>query len=327
MKKYSFALTILAALMLAGCGKLSGGEPTPAPALQTTEAVQTPAPETVQPAPVETPAVTAAPARQPGERFDTVIIMEGMEETVHYEHIRNDSLGIEMDYDFEAFTRESTPDRERFVSVWDRQEDPENYFEIIHSPEEPKAVADFVSQAYSREYDITSVPRVLERAGNCVRIEASVAKGTNRMVDHLQAVYIIPAPEGCIVVTTHAAIEASEGFWRRIDYLLNTLSIIGKSSEKQLTDEQAVAAIRSYCIAQDPGLEQLVNAGEYPTYWDIASSDENSVVVVFRASTGALNRYYIDRSTGNVYVTEQVPGIIDEEQRTSETLNVWDYAG
>ena len=47
--------------------------------------------------------------------------------------------------------------------------------------------------------------------------------------------------------------------------------------------------------------------------------------MVFRAATGALNRYYIDRSTGSAYVTEQVPGIIDEEQRTGESLNVRDY--
>ena len=41
--------------------------------------------------------------------------------------------------------------------------------------------------------------------------------------------------------------------------------------------------------------------------------------------SGNSNRYYIDRSTGETYVTEFVPCIIEEEQHTDETLNVWDY--
>ena len=37
-------------------------------------------------------------------------------------------------------------------------------------------------------------------------------------------------------------------------------------------------------------------------------------------------RYYIDPTSGETYSTELVPGIIDEEQRTGESLNVKDYA-
>ena len=36
-------------------------------------------------------------------------------------------------------------------------------------------------------------------------------------------------------------------------------------------------------------------------------------------------RYYVNPSTGETYVTELVPGIIDEEQKTDETFNVRDY--
>ena len=100
----------------------------------------------------------------------------------------------------------------------------------------------------------------------------------------------------------------------------------GKSkNESVITDEQAVAAIRNYCYINNSDLEGIVNEGEYPVYWDISASDENEIVVVFRSYTGALNYYYIDPVSGDTYVTELVPGIIDEEQRTDETFNVKDY--
>ena len=55
--------------------------------------------DTSEPAsPALTPVGTAAPTvprRQVGERYDRVIMIEGMEETVHYEQIRNDTVGIE----------------------------------------------------------------------------------------------------------------------------------------------------------------------------------------------------------------------------------------
>lgn len=96
---------------------------------------------------------------------------------------------------------------------------------------------------------------------------------------------------------------------------------------EKLSDEQALAAIRNYCFSRNPELEGIVKAGEYPVYWDISSSDEQGIVVLFRSYTGAQNRYYIDRLSGETYVTEFVPGIIDEEQRTDESFNIRDYFG
>ena len=95
-------------------------------------------------------------------------------------------------------------------------------------------------------------------------------------------------------------------------------------SQEKLTDDQALEAIRDYCISGNPDLEKMVNEGEYPTYWEVVSSDDKEIVVLYRSYTAALTRYYIDRESGETYVTEQVPGIIDEEQRTDETLNVYD---
>ena len=48
-------------------------------------------------------------------------------------------------------------------------------------------------------------------------------------------------------------------------------------------------------------------------------------MVLFRSYTGAQIRYYIDRATGETYVTEFVPGITAQEQQTEERLNVRDY--
>lgn len=321
MKRVILVCISVTALLLAGCGML---QKTPEAAPQPTAEVLPPAPETAQPTPI-VPTPTPAPVRQDGERFDAVIMLEGMEETVHYEHLKNETLGFEMDYDYESLVRQREADREYFISVYDNPDDPENFLEITFVPQDADTVAAFVSEALSREYDLTNVTRTLARAGDCTRIEASVIKGTNRMAPQLQAVYLIPAGDGCLLATTHAAIEASEGFWRRFDYMLNTLSVLERGESLALTDEQALAAVRRLCMAENPELEGIVNSGEYPVYWEIADSDTENVVVLYRSYTGAQVRYYIDRATGDAAVTEFVPGITPEEQPTGETLNVRAY--
>ena len=113
---------ILAVAMLltvfSACGKKA--ESNQAGSASNTESA-TPAPT---PTPTVSPTATAEPSASPaaagrkdGERFESVITIEGMEETVHYEHIRNESIGFEMDYDYENFQRRSEADRECFISV------------------------------------------------------------------------------------------------------------------------------------------------------------------------------------------------------------------
>lgn len=97
------------------------------------------------------------------------------------------------------------------------------------------------------------------------------------------------------------------------------------SSPETISEEQAMKAIQNYCYSINPDLESIVNEGKYPAYWDISSSDDNEIVILFRSYTGAQNRYYIDRKTGDTYVTEFVPGIMDEEERTDESFNVTDF--
>ena len=94
---------------------------------------------------------------------------------------------------------------------------------------------------------------------------------------------------------------------------------------EKLSDEQALTAVRNYCFTINPDLESVVNAEEYPVYWEIAANDGQEIVVLFRSYTGAQVRYYIDRTTGETSVTEFVPGITPEEQKTEESFNVRDY--
>ncbi len=170
--------------------------------------------------------VEPAVVRQDGERFEAVIVMEGMEETVHYEHIVNASLDFEMDYDYESLARCSDSEQECFISVWDGPGNPENFLEVWHSAEDADTVAASVRAELSQEFDLLEHTRVLDRAGECIYIEASELKGTGQMADQLQAVYIIPAPDGCFVATAHYAVEAAEGFARRFAYMLQTISAI-----------------------------------------------------------------------------------------------------
>ena len=92
-----------------------------------------------------------------------------------------------------------------------------------------------------------------------------------------------------------------------------------------ITDDQAIAAIRNYCHINNPDLADIEKAGEYPVYWDIASSNDKEIVVLFRSYTGAQVRYYINPASGDTYVTEFVPGITEDEERTDESFNVKDY--
>jgi len=271
-----------------------------------------------------TPSKTNA-GRKDGERFEEVIIIEGIEETVKYEHVRNEEVGFELDYDYETFVRDQKPNREIFRSVYDNAEKPSIYLEVKYSSKEADGAAASVSEELSKDYDLTKSSVTLEGAGNCVRIEASNAKGNGGTPDLMQTVYVIPASKGCIIATAHYTFESSEGFGRRFSAILNTLEVIGRKEAAKLSDDQALMAIKNYCYAGNPSLKEIEAAGEYPVNWEITSSSAQEIVVLYAAYTGAQIRYYIDPVTGETYVTEFVPGITAEEERTSESFNMRDY--
>ena len=98
-----------------------------------------------------------------------------------------------------------------------------------------------------------------------------------------------------------------------------------ESSADALTEDQALAAVKNYCLQQNPELKTKAESDETAVYWNASANDDGRIVVLFRSYTGAQIRYYVDPVSGEAYVTELVPGIIDEEQRTEESLNVRDY--
>ncbi len=327
MKKSILSLLLIAAMMLslAACGAVPASQnDTPAAEAESQSAASDDGQIIVE----ETIETAARDERQDGERFEAVIMMEGMEETVRYEHIRREDLGFAMDYDYENFVRQSDGDRERFVSDWDDPADPQNYLEVSYDTGNANLVADVLSAGLSDVYDLLRDERELDNGLKCLRIEASAIKGTNQMADMIQEIYIIPAGSGSIVARAYYAIEGAEGFGRRFAYMVRTLNALERDAEGMpVEDELALSIIQNYCLTQNPDLQEIVDAGEYQTYWEIESSDEQQVVILFRSYTGALVRYYIDRATGDTYVTEFVPGITAEEQRTEESFNLWDQVG
>ena len=232
-KKLITVLSVVLAVALlltvfSACGKKA--ESDQAGSASTTESA-TPAPTpSVSPTPTAEPSASpAAAGRKDGERFESVITIEGMEETVHYEHIRNESIGFEMDYDYENFQRRSEADRECFISVWDDAANPENYLEVKHLSQDAEAAAASIAQGLSDRYDVGRSTFTLEQAGDCIRLDASVdANNTSQMMDQLQMIYVIPASDGCFVATEHYYIVESEGFGRRFSSMMHTFSPIAR---------------------------------------------------------------------------------------------------
>ena len=118
-----------------------------------------------------------------------------------------------------------------------------------------------------------------------------------------------------------SAVEAAQA----VESKETTAAEEAKPTDDTITKEQALEAVKNYCIANNPDLESMLGSDDYTVYFDVSISEADEIVVLFRSYTGAQIRYYVDKSTGEVYVTELVPGIIDEEQRTEETFNIRDY--
>lgn len=108
----------------------------------------------------------------------------------------------------------------------------------------------------------------------------------------------------------------------------NSQEVDDKNTDNQsntLTTDQIFKAVQKYYGQSNP---DAVNGGNdlgVTEYWDVSTNETGEVVVLYRSYTGALIRFHVDPATGDAYVTEQVPGIIDEEQKNGETFNVNDY--
>ena len=92
-----------------------------------------------------------------------------------------------------------------------------------------------------------------------------------------------------------------------------------------ISEEQAYTAVINYCKATDPEFPDESSAEGHTEYWDVSTNEDGEIVVLYRSYTAAQIRYYIQPFTGEAYVTELVPGIIDNEQATGKTFNARDY--
>ena len=96
-------------------------------------------------------------------------------------------------------------------------------------------------------------------------------------------------------------------------------------ADDAISQEQALEAIKNYCLINNPDLEGMVDSDEYTINWDVTTNEAGEIVVLYRSYTAAEVRFYIDRVSGETYITEFVQGITEEEQKTGETLNIKGY--
>jgi len=223
MKKKAICLLLASALfLLAACG----GTPNTAEAPDAESLPQIT--DDVNGAPDGASEPDAEPSRQDGERYEGAITLEGMEQTVPYEHIVNQTAGFEMDYDYEKFVRHSEADRERFISIWDDPENPEYFLEVTYSQEDAETVAAAISEELSTDYEITRGSFELDHAGSSIRISASEVKGGGYTADQMQIVYIIPTDDGCRIATAHYGTDSADLFGARFRAMVSTLSVIDR---------------------------------------------------------------------------------------------------
>ncbi len=165
-------------------------------------------------------------ALRPGEHFEGTVTLEGTEQTVHYEAIRNDTLGFEMGYDYENFVRHSEADCERFISVSDNPDDPDIYLEITHSSDDAETTAASITQTLSAQYNVSRWEYTLDRAGDCIDLRGEVDKEGQMSIWELQMVYIIPADDGCFVAWGHYTQESAEGYGARFRSMMHTFAVL-----------------------------------------------------------------------------------------------------
>ncbi len=171
----------------------------------------------------------SASGRKDGERFESVIMLEGMEETVKYEHAINNEIGIEIDFDYESLARKSESDKESFVSIYDDSSNPDNYLELAYRAEGSDSVIASISEELSKEYEISQGTLELANAGACTVIDTMGASSGGKMPGKLMTVYISPSGDGSLVGTAHYTMESAEGFGHLFADMMNTLVVTGKN--------------------------------------------------------------------------------------------------
>lgn len=168
--------------------------------------------------------------RKDGERFETEIMIEGMTETVGYEHAISKTVGCELDYEYDSLVRNSGSDNECFMSKYDDPKDPMNYLLIKHADNDAETTLAELKGSLSDDFDeVNTEEAELDGVGKCECITASGVKNNKLPAGAMRRVYIIPADKGCITAEVNYTIESAEGFGTRFIDILNTLTFHGEN--------------------------------------------------------------------------------------------------
>ena len=177
----------------------------------------------------ETVSATESPAAgnyQAGDCYEGTVTLEGVEQTIRYEQIVNETLGFAMGYDYERFGRHSEPDREVILLQGEDLEHPEVYLEVTRRAEDAEATADNIMETLFEQYAPTKREFTLDRAGDCVVINADVDPTGEMTMEELQVVYIIPAGSGCFVAWGHNTFDSADAFGALYRSMMHTFEVL-----------------------------------------------------------------------------------------------------
>lgn len=217
----TLAATALTLVMICGCGGKTNQE-------ESSAAILNPDPISSSESAGSSEAEEQT-GRKDGERFEETVMIEGTAETVKYEHVKNETIGFEIDYEQETFTRSTESDRVRFISVYDSADDPWNYLDVTYGAGSVDDVVASVMEELSKDYEVTKDSVTLEGTGSCTRIEAS---GVNdKTSGKLLTTYVIPAADGCRIAAAHYTLESAEGFGKRFFNMVNAMTVIERNGD------------------------------------------------------------------------------------------------
>ena len=222
----TMAMAVLSMTMMGGCSKEDDN--TTDETKNETVASETEADNDSSEIAVEdTSAASGTSGREDGERFEETIMIEGMEETVYYEHYVDTTIGFEIDYEYYELGRSASNEDVTFFSMYDDPNDLENYLEITYSPDDADLTASNLTSEYSSNFEVIQSSVTLDNGVTCTKLSLLNPEDGSR---NLQNIYVIPADDGCRVASAHFTIESSEGFGTRFDNTVRSINVIAREA-------------------------------------------------------------------------------------------------
>ena len=54
--------------------------------------------------------------------------------------------------------------------------------------------------------------------------------------------------------------------------------MVWENASEKITEDKALASIQNYCLSINPDLENIMNEGQYPVYFEVVSANEEEIV-------------------------------------------------